>query len=153
MPRRFSKLDLAGYNGTTDPKVFLCNFKYTMVNRKCTSSRSSQSTCGETLRIGSMSYLKTTSSPSTSWPHHSLIDFSKNCRVPNASVDILNVKQRKDESFTNYVMHFTMDILRLKCIVNEMICLAFKYRLLVVQLYTDASWYPPATTKDTWKFI
>lgn len=36
LPRRFLKLGMHHYDGSTDPKKFLCTYKYTLDNRGCT---------------------------------------------------------------------------------------------------------------------
>lgn len=36
LPLRFARMNIANYDDTTDPKVFLSHFRYIMLNQKCT---------------------------------------------------------------------------------------------------------------------
>lgn len=57
-------------------------------------------------------------------------------RVLGNLVNILNVKQRKDESLMDYITCFTTKSLRLKCTLDELICLAYLNGLVIWPLYT-----------------
>lgn len=51
--------------------------------------------------------------------------FFQKIHVPGATMDILNVKQNKDETLSNYVTRFISETLGLECSNDELICLAF----------------------------
>lgn len=77
---------------------------------------------------------------------------SKRAKFLGVTVDILNVKQRKDEPLCNYVLRFTCKTLRLECSNDKLICLTFQNGLLIGPLYTELCQHPPTSSHDMWKF-
>lgn len=68
-------------------------------------------------------------------------------------MDILNIKNEKDEFFSDYATRFTTETLRLRCTLDELNCSAFQNGLLVGSLYIELCQYHLTSTQDILKVV
>lgn len=96
---------------------------------------------------------KTTSRHLGALPVPSSTRFYKGQKASRAVVDILNLKQQKDESLTSYMTRFTTKSFRLKCTLDELLRSAFHNGLIMGPQYTKLCKCTPANIHDMWKVV
>lgn len=111
LSRGFTMPDVTSYDETSDPRVFLSLYKYAMIYQGLCLPVHMCKIFPEYLS-GIASYWF------SGLPRNSIASFrdfvttffnrffQKSC-APRSTIDILNVKQKKDEPFSNYLTRFT----------------------------------------------
>lgn len=156
LPKRFMKHDIKHYDDNTDPKKFLNTYKYTLDNRGCTPEQMCklfpeylEGVANDWFNVLPKGTILIFCELGTTF----LNRFFKKSSTLEATVDILNVKQRSNESLSNYITKFTSETLRLRCPSDEVIRTTFHNGLQVKPLYDKLVRHPPASSHDMWTTV